>query len=47
LVHDFVAIEVRAAGVAPVPLPAAGWMLLSALAGMLVVKRRRARLVAA
>jgi phospholipase/lecithinase/hemolysin len=47
LVHDFVADQVRAAGVAPVPLPAAGWMLLSALAGMLVVKRRRARLVAA
>lgn len=41
LLHDFVANEVRAAGVAPVPLPAAGWMLLSAIAGILVIKRRR------
>jgi phospholipase/lecithinase/hemolysin len=32
--HDFVANEVRAAGIAPVPLPAAGWMLLAALGAL-------------
>jgi outer membrane lipase/esterase len=39
--HDFVANEVRAAGVTPVPLPAAAWMLLSALGGMMLMRRRR------
>jgi hypothetical protein len=46
LVHDFVADQVRAAGVAPVPLPAAGWMLLSALIGMVAWKRRQRLAVA-
>jgi phospholipase/lecithinase/hemolysin len=46
LIHDYVADEVRAAGIAPVPLPAAAWMLLSALAGLFVVKRRRGLAVA-
>jgi hypothetical protein len=32
--------------VAPVPLPAAGWMLLSALGGMTFLKRRRSKAVA-
>lgn len=45
LLHDFVAHQVRAAYIAPIPLPAAGWMLLAAL-GTLVVVRRRHRAVA-
>ena len=46
LIHDYVANEVRAAGIAPVPLPAAAWMLLSALAGLFVVQRRRRHSIA-
>ncbi len=42
LVHDFVADQVRAAGIAPVPLPAAAWMLLAAIGGLFAMRRRRA-----
>jgi hypothetical protein len=32
---------VRVTGVTPVPLPAAGWLMLSGLAGLMAVRRRR------
>ena len=34
-------LAVAAISVAPVPLPAAGWLFVSALAGMGVLSRRR------
>lgn len=40
-VHEALADVVRSAYVAPIPLPAAGWALLMALAGLGVMGRRR------
>lgn len=38
--HSFVADEVRAAYVAPIPLPAAGWLLIAAVGGLVALRRR-------
>jgi hypothetical protein len=40
LVHGFVTDEVRAAYATPVPLPAAGWMLIAAVGGLAALRRR-------
>lgn len=40
LVHGFVTEEVRAAYATPVPLPAAGWMLILAVGGLAALRRR-------
>ncbi|TNF59875.1 MAG: VPLPA-CTERM sorting domain-containing protein [Rhodobacteraceae bacterium] len=41
LLHEFVANEVHAACATPIPLPAAGWLMVVAI-GSLAVMRRRA-----
>ena len=41
LVHSFVADEVRDAYASPIPLPAAGWMLLAGLGGLAALRRRQ------
>ncbi len=38
--HDYIADEVRAAYATPVPLPAAGWLLVAAVGGLVVMRRR-------
>ncbi len=40
LIHSYVADEVRSAYLAPIPLPAAGWMLLAGLGGLAALRRR-------
>ena len=40
LIHSYVTDEVRNAYLAPVPLPAAGWMLLAGLGGLAALRRR-------
>ena len=40
LVHDYIADEVREI-YAPIPLPAAGWMLLAGIGGLAALRRRR------
>ena len=40
LIHSYVADEVKNAYLAPVPLPAAGWMLLAGLGGLAAFRRR-------
>lgn len=42
LLHDYLADEVRQIYTSPVPLPAAGWMLMAGVLGLVAIKRRAA-----
>lgn len=40
VLHQYLTAEVRAAYAAPIPLPAAGWLLIAAMGGLVALRRR-------